>query len=400
MTNHYLPPPATLARAVANTLVIASDPQAEHASIFYWAHGREYVLAVVKAMRTLADRRVRAFAENLMQNPTHAETYFDLTRYLAELHCTSPSETLDRLFKVAWVAECNSRLGLHVGRHVEAANTCDVQAQGLQALPIGVPAPEGVAAQMLIVIPFRDRTANGSRLRNLLACLLSLRDQTAKRESYRVLVVESDDATRWRDVVTPYTDRYLFAPKRGPFNKSWAVNTGVVDDGGVAEYICILDADVLVDRDFVERNRARFERPGVMGYLTYRDMWSLDEDSTCRAIKERLYCDRTAPDPEHLRAFVLRRPPGACVWLRLSAFHTVGGMDERFEGWGGEDNDFAYRLDTYSAFDSYDDPLLHMYHEPSAALRTDGELLNADIPRLSWKPGNVIGNIHRFATPL
>ena len=75
-------------------------------------------------------------------------------------------------------------------------------------------------------------------------------------------------------------------------------------------------------------------------------------------------------------------------------------MDERFEGWGGEDNDFAYRLDTYSAFDSYNDPLLHMYHEPSAALRTDGELLNADIPRLSWKPGNVIGDIHRFATTL
>lgn len=400
MTHHYLPPPATLARAVADTLVIASDTQAEHASIFYWAHGRRYALAVVEAMRNLPDMSVRKIAERLIHNPADADIYFDLIGQLAELYRSPSSMKLDTLSTAAWTAECNSRLGLHVGTHVKAAGICDVQAQGLQALPIGLPAPEGVGAQMLVVIPFRDRTANGSRLRNLLACLLSLRDQTATRENYRVLVVESDATPRWRDVLTPYTDRYLFAPNGGPFNKSWAVNTGVMDDGGAAECMCILDADVLVDRDFVTRNRARFERPGVMGYLPYRDMWNLDEDSTCRAIKQRLHCGTSEPNPEHLRAFVLRRPPGACVWLRLSAFHTVGGMDERFEGWGGEDNDFVYRLDTYSAFDSYNDPLLHMYHEPSAALRADGEVLNADIPRLSWKPGNVIGDIHRFAATL
>lgn len=399
MTNH-LPPPTTLARAVADVLVIASDPQAEHASIFYWARGREYALAVVKAMRSLADMPVRALGERLMQNPANSETYFNLIELLIEFARNSTSGTLDSLFKAAWAAECNSRLGLHVGRDVEAATQCNVQAQELQALPAGLSAPKGVTAQALIVIPFRDRTANGSRLRNLLACLLSLRDQTAPRESYRVLVVESDDTPRWKDIVSPFADQHLFAPKRGLFNKSWAVNTGVMDDKGRAECICILDADVLVDRDFVRRNRERFERPGVMGYLTYRDMWNLDDSSTSRAIRQRLHGSRAAPNYEQLRAFVLRRPPGACVWLRLSAFHTVGGMDERFEGWGGEDNDLTYRLDTYCAFDSYADPLLHMYHEPSAALRTDGELLNADIPRLSWKPGGVIGDIHRFVATL
>jgi GT2 family glycosyltransferase len=85
------------------------------------------------------------------------------------------------------------------------------------------------------------------------------------------------------------------------------------------------------------------------------------------------------------------------VWVRTSAFHRIGGMDERFQGWGGEDNDFAYRMDTHSAFDQYRDPLLHMYHPSSAVLREDGQLINAHIPALTWGPGHDIGDIGRFA---
>jgi hypothetical protein len=71
-------------------------------------------------------------------------------------------------------------------------------------------------------------------------------------------------------------------------------------------------------------------------------------------------------------------------------------MDERFEGWGGEDNDFAYRMDINSPFDSYDDRLLHMAHPPASVLDEDGELPNAAIPGLSWSPGQDIGRIDRF----
>ncbi len=400
MTIRHLPPPATLARAVADTLVIAADPRAEDASIFYWSRGRQYALAVLEALQCIQIPAIQRLAERLIAEPADPDLYFDLTAQLLELSQTSRSAELDALFTAAWKAECNSRLGFQMGSRYELSSSCAVQAQTLRALPTGPANPEGTSSQVLIVVPFRDHSATGSRLRNLLACLLSLRDQTAPRDSYRVVVVESDETPRWRDVIEPYTDRYLFAPKSSSFNKSWAVNTGVIDDCGHAELICVLDADVLVDREFIVRNLTRFERPGVMGFLTYRDMWNLDESSTSWAIKQRLYCRAPSVDPESLRAFVLRRPPGACIWVRLSAFHTVGGMDERFEGWGGEDNDFVYRLDTHSAFDSYGDPLLHMHHAPSATLRTDGELLNASIPSLSWKPGNMIGDIRRFAGTL
>jgi hypothetical protein len=111
---------------------------------------------------------------------------------------------------------------------------------------------------MLIIVPFRDRSGDHTRLRNLLACLLALRDQSYPRSGYHVTVVEADQEPRWRHVIVPHADHYLFAEDRGPFSKSWAVNVGAVRTPGRPEVLCILDADVLADRDFIARNASRF----------------------------------------------------------------------------------------------------------------------------------------------
>ncbi|MDN0201119.1 galactosyltransferase-related protein [Streptomyces sp. S.PNR 29] len=257
--------------------------------------------------------------------------------------------------------------------------------------------PSGTSdAEVLVVIPFRDRNTGNTRLRNLLACLLCLADQSWPRQDYQVVVVESDEKPRFRHIIEPHVDHYLFAPKAGTFNKSWAVNVGVVNTPGDPEAICILDADVLADRDFIARNVARFQRPGTSGHLTYRNMLSLSEAATSHAIRRRLLDRAAQADPDELRGFYLRRPPGCCVWVRASAFHRIGGMDERYEGWGGEDNDFAYRMDFHCAFDAYDDWLLHMAHPAASVLREDGEQVNSHIPGLSWRPGQPIGRMDRF----
>ncbi|MGC9669654.1 glycosyltransferase [Planosporangium sp. 12N6] len=390
--------PLTLAGAVVDSLVLATDPQTPEASIFYWDRGGPYLRAVAKAARAYPDPAVAALAARLMADTRDPAAYLALRAALVDIVAADPAAAAEPLFVRAWDAESNCRLGIHLGARYRTESDVDpVDADALRGLPAGPAREAGGDCEVLVVVPFRDQTASRSRLRNLLACLTALRDQSAPRASYQVAVVESDEVPRWREVIEPYTDHYLFAEKGGLFNKAWAVNAGVVNCPGDAEVICILDADVLVDRDFIGRNAARFRRPGAMGHLSYRDMWCLDEPSTAYAIDARLRRGEGAVDPAHLRAFVLRRPPGCCVWVRTSAYHRIGGMDERFEGWGGEDNDFAYRMDINSAFDHYDDPLFHMYHPSSSALREDGELINAHIPALSWRPDGPIGDLHRFA---
>nr|WP_202458058.1 galactosyltransferase-related protein [Streptomyces sp. SID5464] len=389
--------PELLATAVVTTLAVDFDPQAREASIFYWDRGLAYRRAVVQAAERTGDETVERLVGALRVRPADPALHDALRMRLVRLAAEGGGAGLDTLFERAWEAESNSRLGYHLGRCYTGTGQATVGAERLGTLPPGAGLPPGGTPRVLVVVPFRDR-GPGSRLRNLLACLLALRDQSVPRDFYQVAVVETDDVPRWRETVSPRTDHYLFAYKPGDFNKSWAVNVGVVNAPGRAEIVCILDADALVDRDFIARNVARFHHPGTMGHLSYRDMWCLDESATSWAIEERLWRGAAEVATDQLRAFVLRRPPGCCVWVRTSAFHRIGGMDERFEGWGGEDNDFAYRMDINSALDHYHDPLLHMYHPSSAVLREDGELVNAHIPALSWGPSSApIGDIHRFA---
>jgi hypothetical protein len=405
-----------LAAAAADSIVVAADPRARSASAYYWDRGRPFTGAVVEAVLNHQEAGIRSLGQELMADPADRERYFALR---AALTSASP-DTMGAIDDAAWAAECNSRLGYLLGRCYERDEPVVGPDELAATPPRGGPAGAGLAgsgpagggpaggglagggldrradeAEVLIVIPFQDRTAERHRLRNLLACLLALRDQSSPRERYQVTVVETDERERWGEVIRPRADHYLFAAKPGPFNKSWTVNVGVRHSPGRPEAICILDADVLVDRDFVVRNAARFRRPGTGGHLTYRNMLSLDEAATSRAIRDRVQRGRAEADPEYFRGFLLLRPPGCCVWVRSAAYERIGGMDERYEGWGGEDYDFLHRLDLETPLDYHDDWLLHMHHPPSAFIREDGGLVS--IPPLSWAPTEPIGRLDRFA---
>jgi hypothetical protein len=389
--------PAVLASAVVDTLAVAADPRSREASIFYWERGRTMALAVVEAIGRVEDTRTRELAAALSADPANPSVFHELRGRLVELQAEATGrDALDELFARAWLSESNSRLGYHLGTRYQPSGAAPDAGQ-LATLAPGRLNKNPDAAEVLVVIPFRDRGEHAHRLRNLLACLHALADQSAPRDGYQVVVVESDDFPRHRATIEPLADRYVFAEKSGSFNKSWAVNVGVVGAPAAARVVCVLDADVLADREFIARNAARFRRPGAMGHLSYRNMWCLDEAATGAALEERLSTRVPHVPFDRLRAFVLRRPPGCCVWSRLSAYHRIGGMDERFEGWGGEDNDFLYRMDVNSAFDSYDDPLLHLYHPSSAVLLENGDIVNAHIPALSWPADAPIGDPARFA---
>jgi hypothetical protein len=67
-------------------------------------------------------------------------------------------------------------------------------------------------------------------------------------------------------------------------------------------------------------------------------------------------------------------------------------MDERFEGWGGEDLDFVFRLDIAGPVDRYDDLLVHMFH-PRPQITEDGRRFYAGRQLLTWRPAGPIGQL-------
>jgi hypothetical protein len=380
--------PDERARTVTDSLVVATDDGARQAGLSYWHRSRPWVEAVAEAARKVTRSRVRISAERLLAAPDSPTPYWDLRRLL--VHGVDDPKLAD-LFTVAWRSECHSRIGYHIGPAYDP-DEADVTVDALDADPAPSPPLTGGPRPVLIVVPFRDRNTGGRRARNLLACLRALHDQDYPRDLYQVTVVETDVEPQWRDMILPHCDHYVFAQRSGSFNKSWAVNVGVVNTGDGAEVLAVLDADVLCDRQFITRNVARFQVRGTGGHLTHRDMFCLDPAATSYAIRARVIDGQAELSMDRLRGFLLRRPPGACVWTRAELYLRIGGMDERFEGWGGEDNDFAFRFDLEAPFDIYSDGLLHMSHPPSSIM-VNGSGINDHIPRLSWPPGAEIGRL-------
>jgi hypothetical protein len=376
---------------VAGAVVIGADEGAKAANIWYWERGRPLFAAVADRLATCPDERLRVAADRLRRDPADPARYARLHGLVAEGLHTSP-DLLAPIVEVAWTVRTRSRLSHHAGADYRPRP--DLPLTELEAAARAAePAPAGGAPDVLVVVPFADRGEDGWRSRNLLACLLALRDQSLPRDRYRVTVVESDSRPRWRERLARYADEYLFAEKAGPFNKCWTVNVGVEHAAWPAELVCVLDADALVDTDFLARNLRRLrQRPEAGACLPYSDLLYLDAAASAQAIDDRCRRRLSDVDRSRLRGFLVHRGQGVCVWLRRDVFHDIGGLDERHEGWGKEDMDLLLRLQLATALFQFDDQMLHLHHPP--AYRLDG---NSHIPWLSWPPDAPIGRLDRFA---
>lgn len=380
-----------LARSVAGSIVLSSDRFAQEVSADYWELSRLAHREVVEAVMATGDASILDLARPLTRSPGDVALYHRLVAVLTQ--ALASDDRLVALRDLAWRAECSSRLDLHVGARARTG-AAPISWLDLARVDAGPRARTGDRVEVGVVIPFRDRGEPSERTRNLLACLIALDQQSLPRRRYRLTVVEADDQPRRRDAILPLVDDYLFAPCPGLFNKSWAVNIGSLRAG--AELLCILDADMLVDADFLERNVDRFEQPGTQAHWPFRDVLCLDASSSHAAIRGRCLAGDPAVDRDQLRGVHLRRPPGACIWVREALFRRIGGMDERFEGWGGEDLDFAFRVDRSAPLDRHADEILHLDH-PRPAMRTEGgETFYQRVGWATWPATSAIGRLDKY----
>jgi hypothetical protein len=414
--------PEDVTARIVDSVVLTADEFAHTAALDYWdmsAGGHREVVSLLRSAAHSfpfpADQagELARVLDAVLAEPTRPA----LTRRLAELvapgaalgcggsstagSCRPEQEAWRALVMQAVRADATSRLYIHTGsRYADDAGkiTCgDIPLPAAlrvtePSLPDSAAPAVGTGATVTVVIPFRDRSDDRDRLRNLLACLSALGDQSLPRAEYRVVVVELDAEPRHAESIRGRADHYLFLSCRGNFNKAWGVNAGVVQVGADSEIICILDADILVDRDFLRRNLARFRARGHQAHWPFRDPLCLDPSSTHAAITRRCLLGEPDIDPDVLRGVRLRQPPGHCVLVRADLFHRIGGMDERFEGWGGEDLDFVFRVGIVGPVDRHDELLVHMFH-PRPQITQDGRRFYAGRQLLTWRPSGPIGQL-------
>jgi hypothetical protein len=214
---------------------------------------------------------------------------------------------------------------------------------------------EGVS----IIIPFRKPSCDDRRLENLKWLLEYWKEHLPKAE----IIIGRDE-------------------KGSPFSKSVAVNDGYIQSSG--DVLVIVDADGYIDVDSVLHCVHEIRRERDLG----RRLWFVPYRRFCRMTRQASdLVINSNPKHPHKFSFPLEiehlqkgAEPNVGHWygamiqiLPREAFEIVGGWDERFRGWGGEDHAATRATDTlYGSHKTLPDQVLHLWHPQIGPSDTDG----------------------------
>lgn len=180
---------------------------------------------------------------------------------------------------------------------------------------------------------------DASRRANLFAVLAWL----AQHPQFEPILVEQDSVPRLGGGLPHPGCKHVFAYNPGPFNKSWGLNVGFRHSAHA--WLAFADADIVFGAA-LDATLEHLEK----GYWTikpYRRLIDLDEAESARVrggefdfVPDR---DDAKPNREGAGEHIVFA--GGVFLIARAAFVRMGGWDERFRGWGGEDDAFSYRLE-------------------------------------------------------
>jgi hypothetical protein len=212
------------------------------------------------------------------------------------------------------------------------------------------------------VVTYRD-DGTAQRRANLVSVLNWLRTLS----EVEIIVIEQDEAPS-AACAAQEGMRWVFVYNPGPFNKSWGLNVGARLT--TSALLAFGDADVICAPAWPQALRLLREQfPVVKPYRRIVDL--SEQESVCVRAGQWDFQPQRAPDEAPNREaqgeFIVFA--GGLFLVRREVFDRVGGFDEAFLGWGGEDDAMTLRLIASSAPMHTLDlaPAMHLWHPRSPA---------------------------------
>lgn len=207
------------------------------------------------------------------------------------------------------------------------------------------------AAPLSIILPVR-----GSERAPVVAFVMEMVRRQIGSDS-EILLCEHDAAPHYAHFATTGI-RHVFVPAvtDEPFNKSKAMNAGA--RAARQPTLVLLDADGVLSPTFLARAMDCLAR-GWEAVRPLRFLFLLDEPTSHQFV----HTGRV--DGVQQVAAVQQNTPGMVTVIRRDSYAALGGHDERFAGWGGEDIEFLDRLQTRKLYPGSFLPAIHLWHPPA-----------------------------------
>jgi len=192
------------------------------------------------------------------------------------------------------------------------------------------------------------------RLPNLLLVLQSIAAQI--NVSLECIVVEQSLNEEIKASL-PNWVRYIHTPLPRPdlpYCRSWALNVGARQAKG--KLLVLHDNDFLVPQVYASELMKEFSKGSEVIQLK-RFMFYFSQKYTERILRENKLSVDEPPD-----RIVQNLEAGGSVAVSREAYFAIGGFDESFIGWGGEDNEFWDRAKTRKVCPYGYLPFIHLWH--------------------------------------
>ena len=202
------------------------------------------------------------------------------------------------------------------------------------------------------------RGACESRRNNLYYLL----DQLCLDSTLEIILIEQDVTSQLKIQPQP-NFKHIFVETSGPFNKSWGLNIAAAYAS--CERMLFADADILISSTALEEVKQQMDS-GADAVKPYDVLIDLSEQESRQLSAQTAVIDIDRTAEQVNRKSLGQHPPfcGGVFAITRTLYELSGGMDERFEDWGGDDDAMSKRLNFFaSKMTTLNDMAYHLWHK-------------------------------------